>query len=174
MTPTLSKIAAAVAPLKVMAHARATIEALRIVRKVAAKLEAAGWDREIAAPYPRNFDRAKLSRAKLVGSLTATASGTHRPGTPCIVTMNLAGISRFIQAAQDNAAAQFDSYVAKLDRKVGTVTEAKLTGANIWGHSMLRVVTEAGEAQNWKTQMILNVSKLGTLFNQFPTRKVKG
>jgi hypothetical protein len=34
------------------------------------------------------------------------------------------------------------------------------------------VTTQEGEDQVWRTQMIVNVSVLGKLFNQWPTRQV--
>jgi hypothetical protein len=69
----------------------------------------------------------------------------------------------------------FDAYAAKLAGKIGLpITSAELTG-QLWNYSFLQVeVEEGGEkgSQVWKTQMILNVSYLGKLFNQWPTRLV--
>lgn len=81
--------------------------------------------------------------------------------------------AKFIEDAKRNAASQYDAFVAKLNQKIGVAKKATLDGSHVWGHSFLEVVTESGELQTWKTQMIINVSKYGKLFNQFPTRKVK-
>lgn len=43
----------------------------------------------------------------------------------------------------------------------------------VWFQSELDVVTVAGERQTWRTKMIFNVSCLGKVFNQWPTRQVK-
>ena len=43
----------------------------------------------------------------------------------------------------------------------------------MWSYSFLYVTTPSNGDQCWKTQQIINQSKLGKLFNQFPTRKIK-
>jgi hypothetical protein len=69
----------------------------------------------------------------------------------------------------------FTSYASKLAGKIAKpITEATVEG-QLWSHSFLRVsFKEDGVKceQVWKTQMILNVSCLGKLFNQWPTRLV--
>lgn len=72
---------------------------------------------------------------------------------------------------------QFDSYVRKLEAKIGAeVAEAKLEGGHgnsLWGYSLLKIRLNDGSTQTWKTQLIWNISKLGLVFPQFPTRKLK-
>jgi hypothetical protein len=34
-------------------------------------------------------------------------------------------------------------------------------------------VTKGGTVERWKTQQIVNVSRLGKLFNQWPTRQLQ-
>jgi hypothetical protein len=82
-------------------------------------------------------------------------------------------VERFITRAKEDAAAQYDSYVQKLIGKIGEVTAASLDGDHVWGFSYLTVTLPNGKKEVWKTQMIVNISKLGKLFNQFPTRKMK-
>jgi uncharacterized protein YfeS len=69
----------------------------------------------------------------------------------------------------------FDSYATKLAKKIDLhIISARLEG-QLWSYSYLTVTVDVnGEEENqvWKTQMILNVSCLGKLFNQWPTRKV--
>jgi hypothetical protein len=136
-------IEAAVNPMKAEAMNRAEKEARAIIARVAADLEKAGNDLQICAPYPEFAD------------------------------MSAEKGEKFVQEARENAAFQYEAYVAKLNKKIGPAKSASLTGNHVWGYSFLTVVTESGETQIWKTQMIVNVSKLGKLFNQFPTRKVK-
>lgn len=83
--------------------------------------------------------------------------------------------ARFIKAAKEEANVSFDKYVAKMISKIGDVDSAELSNVyanNVWGYSILTVVKD-GVKTNWKTQQIINCSKLGNLFNQWPTRKMK-
>jgi len=67
----------------------------------------------------------------------------------------------------------YDSWVYKLVQKIGKpVTQADVTG-DPWTGSTISVTTNDGEQQIWDTKMIINRSKLGKMFNQFPTRRVK-
>lgn len=68
-------------------------------------------------------------------------------------------------------ASSFDAYVEKLISKIGDCDSAEFSG-HLWSHSVLTVV-KGSNTEKWKTQMIINVSCLGKLFNQFPTRKMK-
>jgi hypothetical protein len=73
------------------------------------------------------------------------------------------------QAAQLN----YDKFIAKIVGKVGEpVVSAELKG-NIWTGCVLTVETKEGETQVWDTKIIINISKLGKVFNQFPTRRKK-
>lgn len=67
----------------------------------------------------------------------------------------------------------YDAWVYKLVQKIGKpVTQADVTG-DPWTGSTISVTTNDGEQQRWDTKMIINRSKLGKMFNQFPTRRVK-
>lgn len=80
----------------------------------------------------------------------------------------------FIREAKENAAEQYDAFVAKMTEKIGDgVVEAILSGNHVWSYSILHISKANGEIERWKTQSILNVSKLGKVFNQFPSRKTK-
>jgi len=81
--------------------------------------------------------------------------------------------ARFIKSACENAAFQYDAFIAKLDKKIGEAVSAELSGNHVWSFSVLTVEKADGSIEHWKTQMIINFSKLGKMFNQFPTRKIK-
>lgn len=67
----------------------------------------------------------------------------------------------------------FDSYLHKLDGKIGAeIAKAALRG-RLWDGSRLHVVLRDGSQQLWDTKCILNQSVYGKLFNQWPTRQVK-
>lgn len=175
----MNPIVEAVSPLKNDAMERAERYARKVAGSVGTKLAQANYDLRIAAPYPssrlgRNDYKAQLATYKLFQRLT-----TWRPNqivgmhTSCFADMNPEFVEKFVQDARDNAAAQYDLFVAKLNKKIGPAASAKLEGNHVWSYSFLHVVTAAGVAQCWKTQTIVNTSKLGTIFNQFPTRLVK-
>lgn len=71
------------------------------------------------------------------------------------------------------AGESYDSWVYKLVQKIGKpVADAEVSG-DPWTGSTITVTTRDGEQQKWNTQMIINRSKLGKMFNQFPTRRAK-
>lgn len=174
-------IEAVVAPLKADAIESAAQYAMNMVEKVKAKLEESGWDLNAAAPYPhgcmgRNEYQLKHSTHTLFCRLTKTDESkkqTYNFRSPRYVVIDSDKVSRFIEDARTQAGFQYDAFVAKLVAKIGECSSAKLTGNHVWSHSILTVQKASGE-ESWKTQTIINTSKLGTVFNQWPTRKLKG
>lgn len=173
---TTHPVEAAVLPIKVDAIERAEQEARRIIERYTELLAENGMDAEKVAPYPRNAysNRYHVERGRyyLVCSLTKSIQSTHRINEPRIVQMDPAGCERFVAQSRQAAAEQYDAFVAKLIKKIGDCDAADLTGNHVWGYSVL-TVTKGEAIERWKTQQIVNVSKLGKLFNQWPTRKVK-
>ena len=173
----MSPVEAAVAPLKEQAKARAEKEATALVLRVWEKLAEAGWDLNKAAPYPRSSHmsrieyKQKVSRYHLFCSLIDTVS-SRSMCDPHIVKSSPAKEAVFIEKAVEMAAAQYDAFVAKLVGKIGPCDAASLNGSHVWGYSLL-TVTKGETVECWKTQQIVNQSVLGTLFNQWPTRKLK-
>lgn len=84
------------------------------------------------------------------------------------------GIARYVQQMRDMSAMQYDEFICKMVGKVGEVEDARIEGNHVWGDSTL-TVTKKGTLliERWHTQMILNFSKYGLAFNQFPSRKLK-
>lgn len=173
-------IATAVAPLKDRAIEHATAHAQRLVEMVRREMTEAGWDLQKAAPYPRSFNTGRTEYLKQKGrydlfrQLTTSTKASRNRTEPDFAVMNDAGVARLFEDFKAGAAASYDAYVAKLTAKIGKVTSASLDGEGTWVYSNLTVTTEAGERQVWRTQMIINVSILGKVFNQWPTRRVKG
>lgn len=173
MTP----IATAVAPLKQQAQDRAELAMTQRIEEVCATFEAHGWDLDKFAPYPNSgIGRAAYKQALAVRqfaeSVTTYTQATRRHGEPNIRAAAPAAVARKVAAARDMAGASYEAFVAKLEGKVGEHSAASLHGSSVWGYSVLDVQTPAGE-QRWITKQILNVSCLGTLFNQWPTRLAK-
>lgn len=168
----------AVSHLKEEAVERATKNAVELIDTVLAELEAADWDLNVAAPRAKNvYDRKTYvsmnAKHTLYGSIATYTKTSLSRNEPNIRKQCNESEARFINIVREDAAAQYEAFVAKLTEKVGEVSSATLEGNHVWGYSFLTVETAEGESQIWKTQMIINVSKLGKLFNQFPTRKVK-
>jgi hypothetical protein len=166
MTSTVNPIEAAVRPLKEDAMNRAEKYARAIIEKAVAEVAASSLTE--CAPYPKAWKAPTATveqyrAAKIKHDLYRILAG---PGSE-------KGQAKFIEDARENAAAQYEEFIAKLNGKIGVVTAANLNGNHVWGHSILTVTKADGTTENWKTQTIVNVSKLGKVFNQFPTRKVK-
>lgn len=173
-----SAIAAAVLPLKVEAIERAEKEARKRVEWAAEKLQAAGNDLRLVAPRPHgSMSRAQYVQADSVcrffGNLTRSRQPGWRMGEPQLVDLDSNKIRRFVADAREDAAVSYDAFIAKLEEKIGPCISALLTGNHVWSYSILQVMKVDGEIERWKTQTIVNVSKLGKLFNQYPTRKIK-
>lgn len=172
-------ITAAVLPLKGDAQNRAEKWARERIAKVLADMAAAGWDIDVAAPRASSTRHSREEYKRLnakhafYSALTTWTQPTRRPNEPNIRKQDDAAEARFIARARDDAAAQYDAFVFKMVGKIGAAETASLTGSHVWGESFLTVTKPDGSREVWKTQQILNVSALGTLFNQWPSRKVK-
>jgi hypothetical protein len=176
----VNPIEAAVMPLKEAAVDRAEQEAKKLIATVLKRLEEAGWDIAKVAPraspqvhgYGNAYHQA-ASLHTLYSSVTASAVRRVFPTDPDIRKASPEAEARFIKGARHDAAVAYVGFVAKLVMKIGTVDSASLVGSHVWGYSVLTVAKADGSVERWKTQQIVNVSKLGKLFNQWPSRKVK-
>ena len=178
-------IAAAIEHLSTPAMDRAEDYTRKVAEKYRATLEAADWDRNAAYPFPKgNAPRAEYVQMKnqhnAVRSLTRfdqERSGYRvHMSDPDYCIWLPERVEEMVKQARELASLQYDQFIAKLAGKVeldGPVVEAVLTGEHVWGRSTLTVVHADGSTHQWHTSMIINVSKLGTLFNQWPTRKAK-
>lgn len=172
-------IAEAVAPLRESAIQAAEEFARKKITDVEEELEASGHDLQICAPYPSSklkplARRDALRKYKLFSYLTKWRAATYRMNEPHYADINPEMVERYIEHTKEMAALQYDEYVHKLVFKIGPVESAALEqGKNLWAHSILSITKAGGIIERWKTQQIVNFSKLGTVFNQWPTRKLK-
>ena len=68
---------------------------------------------------------------------------------------------------------EFNGYLAKLALKnVEKIISVNSLSGSLWSGSLLSVVVESQATVVWETKCILNVSSLGKVFNQWPTRRV--
>lgn len=150
---------------------RAHDEAKRIVDYRIDLLQKADWD--INKVAPRSYDKTAAAKRSAFEAITKATSYAPRRGEPDIRKPDQSLIDRFIKMNVDNAEAAYLEFIHKMVTKVGKpVVNATMTG-NIWTNATLTVKCDDGEEQTWKTQMILNFSKYQTMFNQFPSRRVK-
>jgi hypothetical protein len=177
----MNPIEKAVLPLKKDAIARAKETAEQEIERIRADLEEAGGDINKAAPYPKYSDHGMAHAAKRLRhndfhAVTVSHPDhrpSYRPDDPYIVMIDEPKVIRFIEQRMEWAAADYDAFVIKLVKKIGEAKKAKLHGNHVWGYSTLIVTMPDGEVQAWKTQQIVNRSKLGKPFNQWPTRQMK-
>lgn len=197
MTQT-NPIAEAVEPRRTAAVDRAAEAARAYVDRCIAELEAKGWDLNAVAPRARSTMSRRdyqIAQGKRAGFRAITKTTAPRPddvaaydyrkeaarenGTiPDVVVLDPKGVQDFILARRLEADLQFSSYISKLTGKVNdgatsAVTAAELDSGALWSFSHLTVTRADATVERWRTQMILNVSVLGKLFNQWPTRRVK-
>jgi hypothetical protein len=174
-------IEAAVLPLKQDAIDRAAQEARKMVEHMSRRLTECENNADTLAPYPRYNDPAykeKLARHNFLKSLTTADKAVRdkaarKLNEPNIRFIDNEKVELFVQQSMDIAAAQYVAFVAKLCNKIFHCVSAELDGNHVWSHSILTVTYSSGAVERYKTQMIVNVSKHGKLFNQWPTRKVK-
>lgn len=76
----------------------------------------------------------------------------------------------YLKVVEQQANDDVDAFIAKMVTYIGEVETAELTG-QLWAYSNL-TVTKDGEKQVHRTRCIINVSKYGKLFNQWPTRRI--
>jgi hypothetical protein len=189
MIPENHPIAKAVEPLRKASTAAAVKHAKQFLSDLKKRVEEQP-DRTVLAPYPKStLSRSEYRKAlqfyQTVSSLTKLDESKPRAYNhdfhrdPCYVVWDKKAAEKFVKNAVDDAERTYIAYVLKLIGKVesgGNKTkDAKVVSEmGVWSYSILRVELESGEVQHWKTQMICNVSVLGKLFNQFPTRRMKG
>lgn len=170
-----------VLPLKADAAKRAEQYAKQMIERMRKALKTGEWDQNKVAPYPSGGglyrDFAAMAEYQLCVSLTEwdykKQPGSRGFNEPCIVKMAPARCKKFVERTIKDAEAQYDAFVLKLTEKIGKTKTASLKGNHIWDESFMTVVLVNGETQVWHTQQITNISKLGKVFSQWPTRKLR-
>ena len=173
-------IANAVAPLKALATEKAIRLANELIADVVADFAAHGWDLLKCAPYPnsgigRSAYKAAIAKHNLYQLIArrVEVSSWRKNGDLDLFNKSEESEDLYVKRCVANAAQDFDMYVGKLCVKTGEVTSASLeVSSSVWGSSVLTVTKPDGSVR-WKTQMIINCSVLGKVFNQWPTRLVK-
>ena len=142
-------------------------------------LEKNNWDLDKIAPYPKSSAispsnyRFAISIRRHYEQYFQSTQGSRRISEPNIVALKQNAFDKVISEATKKSNASFDSYINKLSIKINSPVKSANLEGNLWQHSFLKVILEDNTIQIWKTQMIINSSVYGKLFNQFPTRLMK-
>lgn len=171
MTKQKHPITVCLEPLKTEAVARAEKEAIAFIERVKVAVAAAGYDLRVYAPNAAHDIGMYLKRLT-AERLTEWTQSTYRHNEPMLVRFVPEKIAKFVKDAKEDAAVAYDLFVMKMVTKCGTVDAAEIEGNHVWGYSIL-TVTKGDAVERWKTQQIVNVSKHGLLFNQWPSRKIR-
>jgi len=159
------------------------------LQQLTADLERDGWNSEISYGYPKTSfcSRSDFKMQEDRYNLCKKYTGPDPVKQPCCRSMHdpdyrilrSDNAQRIQKEAELNAKLSLEGYCEKMALKVAKeagnvpVTSATYHGnVNPWGYSHIEVALGDGTKQMWRTQMIVNTSCLGKLFNQWPTRRV--
>lgn len=119
----------------------------------------AGGGIDVFAPKPDSnkrgtdeYKRAENKRAYFLGLIAVKKSG-------------------FVKFNKDAARQDYLNWVSKMTGKISKPMKSATMTGSPWINSIISITTVDDETQVWYTKMIINQSKLGNLFNQFPTRQ---
>lgn len=164
----------AVLPLKKAAELNAEQRTREIAARVAEELIAVGGNLNKLAPEPEyiSYENSQTVAYKVAMQTRAFyIDFSERIGRTTKREVTVARTEELVARAIRDAGLQFEAFVFKLNDKINDpVLSAELKGNAVWTDSLLTVETKNKGQQVWHTQMILNVSKYGKVFNQFPTR----
>ena len=131
------------------------------------------WNLDALIPTGRRATDDEEKRKNFFRKITEAADPYRSHKQPEIRKRSVKSEKRFIDAEVAAAELDYNGFINKMIEKIGRpVIAAELKGS-IWTSARLTVTTVDGEEQVWETKIILNVSKFGNLFNQFPTRRKK-
>lgn len=176
----MNLIANAVQPLKKASVDAAIGRTIAFHKSIIEKLIQHGFNIDVAYPRPsHNMSRSTYQAAYdlrcAVESIVDFEKTTYRLDEIRIVKVSADKIIYELEQATLDAEASFDAYVEKLTEKVGSgVIDAHMEYVKgLWSNSNLTIYKADGIKEVWNTKCIVNRSKLGRFFNQFPTRKLK-
>ena len=135
--------------------------AINEIARFKAALEKSGWNINAAFKNKENRQNAYRMFKNVNGN------GDCQPDE----AMEAARLASFKRTAED----EFEAFIAKMvlklgDRVIGAVTYH----GQIWEDCQITIDCQGGEQVVLKTKIILNTSKNGKLFNQWPTRVITG
>lgn len=185
-TKILALVTAALAPTEAVLRAEYARQLTAQHDKLVKDLTEDGWDARKRYDYPsssfgsRMAYQGQVARYNLCNKYTQSVKSTLSQSEPRIVVLKANNGQVIAAEAAKMAKAALEGYCAKLAGKIdkapmgGFADDIRYSGgANPWGYSYVTVYVGSKQVQQWKTKMIVNVSCLGKLFNQWPTTWVK-
>jgi hypothetical protein len=168
-------------PVELSLRARLAEQLTKMEEQTSADLRAASWNAAKAYPYRApNGKRYDTSIGTLPPFFYDFFRFDHDKGPHIVEPKRPEARQAFIerestQQARDDVWCFAAKLAGKIDGELaelggGTIRSITLHG-DMWTGSTLTVDTTRG-TQRWETQVIVNVSCLGKLFNQWPTRRV--
>jgi hypothetical protein len=163
----------AVLPLKKAAQDRAEEQLRKAFANAGKLLARAEFKLSVVAPEPTEkygsleYDAALARRSFFASFTKPVANGSD------VVSVDLERIEQKVELERVMAGMSFDSFVHKLNLKINDTTLKATLSGSPWSGSTLMVETKNKGTQVWYTKVIVNCSKLGKVFNQFPTRLAK-
>jgi hypothetical protein len=158
----------AVLPMKELAENRAEVEFRIMASQAGVKISEAGGVLDTLAPIPKKANdyayNLAIQQRQFYLSICDDDGG--------ILKLSEERIEKEVAKVRRDAAFEFEAYVAKLNAKIGAKVEKAVLEGSPWNGSYLTVYIDGQDTQVWNTKVIVNVSKLGKLFNQWPTRQV--
>lgn len=152
------------------------------------QLIADGMDARKSFDYPSGFGGTRAAfklqeaRYKYCSSWTQGAKCSIGMWEPNIRVFfpEMTIMTRITESATKMADMALSSYIGKMTLKITEVISDKPVkdityhgSMNPWSWSTVTVTLDECTIYNWKTKMIINVSCLKKVFNQFPTRLIK-
>jgi len=182
------KVKTAIAPVRNQLRDALHDQITRYVTKLETDMKAANWDLDKALPRPRG----SMSKAAYRQATDARTSAQHwlepvnrscsmaDPNTMKFKEEPAARAKTIAANAERLADESFAEYAHKLTGKITeeakgreVVSVGHRGDGNVWGWSTLTAKLNDGTTIDFKTRQIINVSSLGKLFNQWPTRIAK-
>ena len=156
--------------------------------KLESDLKAADWDFRKARPFPATnigreayirMEEARRDALRWVDF--ANPSGSMKGPQPCTLQGTPSEREARLESKSNQLADEsYQAFTFKLADKIAEAAGGKevksvthVSGGDVWGWSTLRAGLADGSEIRLETKQIINVSCLGKLFNQWPTRVAK-
>lgn len=181
---TLALVSAALAPTQELLRAEYQRQLTEQANRVLRELEEDGWDAQKRYAFPTGtYSRRQYvegrARYELMTRLTDGQKASRSFFDPNLRKPKTDIAERIAEQAAKLAKDALEGYCLKLAGKITALLDDGATvkavtyegGLDPWGYSHV-VVDASDRPQRWRTRMIINVSCLGKLFNQWPTRLI--
>jgi hypothetical protein len=119
------------------------------------------WKRQQHRERERDISQARLQYASVTDS---TEKFNDAPRKASAVKR-----AKFIEQQREGADQAYTGWIAKMSGKVGKPVVSAAADGDPWTGSILKVTTKDGGKQVWHTKSIINYTKYGDAYRQFPS-----